>query len=103
MLCLVCKINKAVKSNTFGVLPCIACQKRQSTLQVPKQQVEFTTESIKEDRLAYAEDIIQPHRGDTLSKEYVDRYGKKGLGNISDEELAKAEPVWSKDEYYQKY
>lgn len=103
MLCLVCKINEAVKNNTFGMLPCLDCQKRQSTLQIPESQVEFTTEDIKEDRKAYAEDIIQPHRGDTLSREYVEKYGKKGLGNISDAELAKAEPTWSKDEYYQKY
>ena len=100
MKCPNCHQGKAEQSNTFGVLPCAECRKRQSSLQIPKSQVEFTTESIKEDRLAYAEDIIQPHRGNTLSKEYVEKYGKKGLGNITDEELAKAEYTW--DGYYKK-
>ena len=100
MLCSNCKTNKAEQNSIYGVLPCKSCRNKQSKLQQPKAQVEFTTDNIKEDRKAYSEDIIQPYKGDTLSKEYLDKYGTKGIGNVTKEKIEAAEYVWSDLKYY---
>jgi hypothetical protein len=102
MLCQNCKTNQAEQNSIFGVLPCLDCRNRLSKLQRPKEQVEFTTDNIKEDRKAFSDDILQPYKGDTLSKEYLEKFGTKGIGNPTKEKLDNAEYVWDLD-YYKKH
>ncbi|KKL10755.1 hypothetical protein LCGC14_2552680, partial [marine sediment metagenome] len=40
---------------------------------------EFTTENIKDERLEYRKDILQPWHNGVLSKEYVEEYGTTGI------------------------
>ena len=88
-------------NSAFGVLPCLKCQSQLNALRKPSTaKVEFTTENIKDQRKAYAKDIIQPFRKGELSKEYVDTYGTKHLKGITPQEVKKAKPVWDDDHYY---
>lgn len=94
-VCPVCKNGPANFDPTLGTLPCTACQERGKTnLSHP---VEFTSESIKEDRKRFQKDILQPFRAGELSAEYIKAYGTKGI-NVTKEEVKKAIPTT--DSYY---
>lgn len=96
MNCPMCGINPAQKHPTFGILPCVTCQNKMNTNELPNRQVEFTSESIKTERKTHARSIIQPYRGETLSKEYLDMYGTKGI-SVTDKQIKKARNVWRED------
>ena len=95
-LCPVCKKNDSQVHQILGILPCISCQRRSQTGKVVKV-VEFTSDSIKEDRKEYKKDIIQPFREGEVSKEYIEQYGTQGI-NVTQEEVKKAVPTT--DSYY---
>lgn len=99
MKCLICKKNEAIKHEYYGYLPCNECRARQDKQRGPDRQVEFTTDSIKTQRKEFADDIVQPFRKGELSKEYVDRYGTKGL-QVTQKEAQKSKKVWSDTNYY---
>jgi len=61
--------------------------------------IEFTTDSIREQRKEFAKDIIQPFRHGQLSKEYVEAWGTKHL-NVKPEEVKKAKNTWQELSYY---
>ena len=63
---------------------------------------EFTTESIKNGRLEYANDQIQSHRQGELSREFLEAHpkqAKKMLDNgvITKEQVKKSKRVWGND------
>lgn len=47
------------------------------------------------DARKHKRDTVQPFRSGQLSKEYVDTYGTKHLGGVTDKEAKKAKRVWS--------
>lgn len=107
MICPVCKKNKAIYDPYYGYLPCAQCQERQSKLQHPKSQVEFTPEYLKTDRKAHRSDFLPAHRKGQLDKGFVDRYGAKKAKaqGFSDKEIRDAKYVWDGDDgvsYYKK-
>ncbi len=64
----------------------------------------MTSGEIKESRKIFKKDIVQPFRDKQLSKEYVKAYPEKVKqmikeGNITEEEVKKAKPVWDLDYY----
>jgi len=77
--CLNCGKRPAVKDKTLGYLHCTVCQKQEENFDKPKLGVEFTTESIKDQRREYKRDILQPFRDGVLSQEYLDEYGTQGI------------------------
>ncbi len=81
----------------LGVLPCESC-KLSKQLKLP-QPIEFTSDDIKWGRKEYKDHIIQPFRGDDVSKEYLDTYGTKGI-KVTPEEVKKAKYVWDETKYY---
>lgn len=83
----------------FGVMPCEECQSRMRSKVTKTEPLEFTTDSIKEERKRFAKDIIQPFRAGELSKEYVEAWGAKHL-KVSAEEIKKARPTWQENNYY---
>lgn len=103
MICISCGKNEAIKSAVLGVLPCAACQIRQKHIGPTNGlPTEFTRDSIKEERRAYKNKVIQPWRGDTLSKEYLDEFGTKGIV-AEKEDVENAKYVWDDlDENYYK-
>jgi hypothetical protein len=96
MKCPFCN-SQAVKSK-YGYLPCNECQEKHRKLPKARPQIEWTSQEIKDMRKAHYDDIVQPFRGGELSKEYVDRYGTKGI-KTNKGEAKKARPVWD-DKYY---
>lgn len=64
--------------------------------------VEFTSESIKNQRKEFHNDILQPHRKGQLSKEWVKVYGKKQAKKrgFSDKEINEAKNVWTDLTFY---
>lgn len=63
---------------------------------------EMVPQRIKDERVTYANDQLQSHRGGELSREFLEAYpnqAKKMLraGAISKEEVKKAKYVWNKD------
>ena len=93
-LCLSCGKRKANLVPPYGYLPCKVCVARQKKYRV-RETIENTTDSIKEDRQKYRADIYQRYMGDTVSLEYIKKYGTKGF---TPEEVKKAKNVTG--EYY---
>lgn len=97
MKCPSCQLNQAEKSN-YGYVNCKECQIRQRKLKKADRQLEWTSDSVREQRRAHHEDIIQPFRNGELSKEYVSQYGTKSI-KVDKREVKKAKNVWN-DKYY---
>lgn len=95
-----CGTHEAVKHPTYGWLPCDSCQKKRVEV---SESVEFTSESIKEQRKEHRDDILQPHREGRLSKEWLDKYGEKAAQKrgFSRSEIVHATDVWG-DTYYKR-
>lgn len=74
--CPTCGKNEAQVHKTYGLIACQECQ----GVKTVKRGVEFTTESIKNQRRAYFTDIVQPYSADgILSKEWLESYGTTGI------------------------
>ena len=95
MKCLVCKEREAERHPVLGYLSCKECRLATTA---PKP-VEFTSDSIKEQRKEHAKDLLQPYRKGVLSKEYVEAHGTRYI-KASKEEIKKAKNVWSEDRWY---
>lgn len=93
MQCTICNAEAAEIHPVYGTMPGKRCAKRRSTYSLPDKPVEFVGNDIQSQRTQYGRSIIQPWRGDTLSKEYLDLYGTKGI-KVTDKEIKKAKPVW---------
>lgn len=91
-----CKGRPSTKHPLLGVLPCDECRERMKTHDLPNNQIEFTSNSIKTERKTHARSIIQPFRGDTVSKEYLDLYGTRGI-SVTDKQIKNAKHVWKED------
>lgn len=97
MLCSNCQNEEARLHPLFGAIPGLACQKKRENQQSPKGYIEFTSEDIKQQRVDYAEDILQPYRSGEVSKKYIQKYGTKGI-EVTEKEVKKAmdnPDVWS--------
>lgn len=102
MLCPACQYHDAQLDPYYGYLPCSNCQNRQANLNRPRQQSEFTSEAIKEQRKAFKNDIEQPHRKGILNKRWVELYGKEAAKKrgFSEDEINHATYVYSGDDTY---
>lgn len=83
-------------------MPCKKCQDRQSQLKHPGKSPEFTSDSIKNQRKAYANDIEQPHRKGELNKKWLDLHGvdKAKQEGFTPTEIKKAKYVYDSEKYY---
>ena len=93
MICSSCGNEGATTDLFLGILPCQKCIERQRRNASP-DPVEFTSDEIKNDRIKYADDILQPFRQGELSKEYVDKHGANNL-DVTEAEIKKAKKVWN--------
>lgn len=102
IICPVCQKNQAQWDEYYGWLPCKPCQDRQSKLEKPKGQIEFTSDKIKDNRKAYADDIEPQHIKGNLNKRWVDIYGTKRAKELgySDKEIKNAKYVANDIRYY---
>lgn len=91
-LCPVCQREPATKT-IYGIGLCSGCQTRRSLNSLPDSQIEFTTENIRDQRREYYASTIQPYRSGELSKEYLEKYGVKGI-NPTAAEANNAKYVW---------
>lgn len=89
-MCPTCNKNKSITDPVYGITECQQCRNKGTR---PKRPVEFTSDSIREGRREYYNDVIQPYRGDTLSKEYLEVYGTKGI-DPTPEEVKNAKFCW---------
>ncbi len=63
---------------------------------------EFTTDKIKTERVEYANDQLQSHRGGQLSREFLEAHPKQAkkmlkAGAITKEDVKKSKYVWRND------
>ncbi len=63
---------------------------------------EFTTSKIKEERVTYANDMLQTHRGGELSREFLEAHPRRAKEMLKDkvitkEEVKKSKYVWACD------
>ena len=75
--CANCNKQKAEVDPAYGYTWCLPCQKK-----VKRSAgffVEFTTDNIKDERVAWKRDVLQPFRDGVLSKEYLETYGTSGI------------------------
>lgn len=101
--CPSCHIGKAKLHPIYGLLPCAKCQKKHQQLVSAKDQVEFTSDSIKLQRQTYRSDYLPMHNRGYLDKGWLDKYGAKKAKQhgFSEKEIKNAKYVWSGvDEYY---
>ena len=101
MKCLICQKRTAVKIEPYGWLPCKFCRDKQKRIDKLKQPVEMTTQIVKEERIKYSDDILQPFRDGTVSKEYISKYGSERI-NATPDEIKNARNVWDDVNYYKK-
>jgi hypothetical protein len=57
---------------------------------------EWIPDRIREERVKYAKDIVQPWRNGQLSKEYIEHNGTKGI-KVTPEQIKNAKYVWKGD------
>lgn len=100
VMCPNCGERPAVLHPQFGYIPCTECQEKD--LVNPNKQVEFTSESIKDQRKQYFDDIHGSHRSGVASREYRDRWGRDAMKRqgFTDKEIDNAKYVWSGDDTY---
>jgi len=89
-LCPQCQKNQAQIHETYGVLFCKSCQKKEA---LPKLGPEFVPDRIKQDRNENYASTIQAYRGNTLSKEYLKFYGTKFI-KPSKQDIKNAKWCW---------
>lgn len=77
----------------YGVLWCKGCNSKKERWN--KVFVEFVPDAIKEDRVKYKRDIVQPFRDGQPSKEFIDTYPERSKKMFTNEERRKAKPVWT--------
>ena len=65
----------------------------------PSKMGEFMPKSVKDERKEYFNSIVQPYRGDNLSKEYIEAHGTEGI-SVTEKEVSKAKDVWKDIEGY---
>lgn len=63
---------------------------------------EFTTQKIKDERVEFANDQIQSHRGGELSREFLEAHPQRAKqmlrdGAITKEQVKKSKNVWGRD------
>ena len=85
-----CQNYPAIIDPVYGVTECEVCRKKKTKF---NRVVEFTTESIQQQRREYGKDRLQPFRDGIVSKEYLEQYGRTGI-NVTDEEVKNAKYVW---------
>ena len=56
-------------------------------------------EHVKDERKEYFNSIVQPFRGNDLSKEYIEAHGTKGI-SVTKEEVSNAKDTWKDLEGY---
>lgn len=102
MKCPVCKKQKATYDPYWGYLPCEECRKRQSKLLKAGKIPEFTSETIKDSRKQFKDDIEQPHRKGQLNKRWLEIHGKDKAKNMgfTDKEIKNAKYVYDRDDTY---
>ena len=106
--CPICHFNDAITHAIYGVLPCLDCRKRQDRLfyQRTTHLPEFTTDDIRDQRKAYADDIEQPHYKGQLNKRWVEINGEQAARNqgYSSKEIKNARYVYNGTDvnYYSK-
>ena len=99
ILCPVCNTDLATKDKQFGILPCFFCQNRQSRVQKPYANLEFTSQNIKDERKKYFKSTLQKYRDGQLSKEFIVAYPERAQAMIkegihTEKEVKQAKPVW---------
>lgn len=104
MLCPNCNIRKAKVHAIFGFVNCSRCNNNLD-IAIPSKSVEFTTDSIREQREAHFDDIHPFHYKGQASKEWIERFGadKAKLHGLTDKEIKNAKYVHNYDRYYKKH
>lgn len=85
----------AVIHARFGVLPCSFHQLQRRNNSLPHLPVEITTEEIREGRKEYFTSTVQPWRGHTASREFIEAYPDDAKKTFTPKEIKKAQYVWS--------
>lgn len=100
MKCPNCGSNEAKVDSQLGIIPCAPCASHPHP--IPHKQIEFTSESIKEQRKTFSSDIRPAHRKGELDRGFVEKYGAKKAKQqgFSDREIHNAKYVWGVDDYY---
>lgn len=100
VMCPNCGKEAALLHPQFGYIPCKDCQEKETIK--PNNQVEFTSENIKEQRKQYFDDIHGAHRSGVASKEFKERWGEDAMKRqgFTEQEIKNAKYVWRDDSYY---
>ena len=105
-MCIRCGKNESIYDPVYGKLPyCLDCQKQQADLTRPGQIPEMTSDSIKEGRKMYYDDIHPAHYKGQASREFLERWGEKAMKRqgFTDKEIKNSKYVYAgNDTYYKK-
>ena len=91
--CPVCRKRPAIIHPVHGVLPCQNCQDSFEKVKVGKTH-EFTSSSIKRERVEYAPAMLQPYVNGVLSKEFIEKHGTSKLAGVTKQDIKNAKYVY---------
>ena len=63
----------------------------------PSKSREWVPDSLKQDRIKYAPDTVQPFRGGKASREFLERYPEQAKKTFTPKEMKSAKNVWKGD------
>ena len=92
-LCSSCNKRKAQIDSVFGVILCRTCQLESEKKGVEKP-LEFTSESIKNQRKEYQRSMLQPFYRGVLSKEFIEENGTSKLAGITEKDIKESKYVY---------
>lgn len=70
--------NEAIISTSYGILPCEACQKKDSRISRIRRSPEFYSihklHRVQKQRDGHGKDLLQPYIGDKVNEDYFKAY-----------------------------
>ena len=81
--CQICQKAPAKYDKSYGFIMCDQCQMEDESGGKIIKLHEFTSSSIKNERVKYSKSMLQPYYKGALSKEYIDAWGTSKLSGVT--------------------
>ena len=90
--CPSCQKRKAKKDPTYGIISCDKCQEEGDEIEVKTR--EFTSSTIRGQRIEYQQSHYQPYVNGVLSKEFIEAHGTSKLAGVTKKDIKEAKYVY---------
>lgn len=96
ILCPQCGEEPGIQDREYGILPGEICQAFNSEIPKPTQahSYDFASQTTKEQRKSYGDEMFQPYINGVLSKEFIEVYGTDKLHGVTKKDMKNAKYVY---------